>query len=345
MSTAPAMNSALQVTIEIVGGPNKGYRQTFQQNKWTVGRGPENDLVLAQDLKISRNHIEVQATLAQIFVRNISQKNIMMVNGLLAIEQIMSPNAVVQIGETLLRFQFDRPVAEKPVLKVVPNTGSAFPIAKSASRTASAAGMRSPSLQSKTAGGVGRPLPPRPVELPLFSHPKFKFYAMIAGVGLVGLWLFSQNPLSKTGEKVRGSVVVTQELGKSEGELEKLREDMKMRGVDTPQFRLAEAQFIKGFRDYQQGQYARAMEAFQSARSFYPDHELATRYWTLSKRRFDEKIQLYMIQGRRYLGTQNYRLCEAAFATVIIHLKDENNPTYQEAKQFRMECSLKAMRK
>ena len=187
--------------------------------------------------------------------------------------------------------------------------------------------------------------PPQPVEIPLFSHPKFKFYAMIVGIGLVGLWLFTSNNAGKPGEKVRGSVVVTEELGKSESELETIREEMKKRGVDTPQFRLAEAQFIKGFRDYQQGQYSRAMEAFQSARSFYPDHELASRYYALSKRRFDEKNQLYMIQGRRYLGTQNYRLCEAAFATVLMHIKDKDNSVYQEAKQFHMECQLKQQRK
>lgn len=350
MSAAPAMNSALQVTIEIVRGPNQGFKQTFHQNKWTVGRGPENDLVLAQDLKISRNHIEVQCTGAQVFVRNKSQKNIMMVDGLLAIEAILKPESVVQIGETYIRLKFDRP-PEKPSLKAVPQSQTPAVKASTSAATGAAAGARMPANHRPGAGPVGfvsaagglgpRRQPPPQVELPLVSNPRFRFYSMVLAIGLVAAWYFSQTQIGKAPERLRDSIVVTEELAKSEEELKAIREDMEKRGVDTPQFRLADAQFIRGFRDYQNGQYARAMEAFQSARSFYPGHELATRYWTLSKRKLDERVQAYMIQGRRYLGTQNYRLCKSSFAAVLKQVKDDRNPIYQEALKFHEECRLK----
>lgn len=168
---------------------------------------------------------------------------------------------------------------------------------------------------------------------------------MIAVVGVAALWFLNDNPLGKKGEQIRDGVVVSEEMAKSDEELKALREAMEKKGVDTPQFRLAEAQFIRGFRDYQNGQYARAMEAFQSARSFYPEHELATYYWKMAKRKLDERIQIYMIQGRRYKGVQNYRLCRSAFATVVKMVKNDRDPIYQEALRFHDECMLKEMAK
>lgn len=355
MSAAQSLNSALQVTIEIVRGPHQGFRQTFHQNKWTVGRGPECDLVLAQDLKISRSHVEVQCTGAQVFVRNTSQKNIMMIDGLLAIEAIMKPDSVVQVGESYIRFKFERP-AEKTPLKAVPkpspapsssghvpaptgnqfsaNTGMGQAVASSVSGPQKNVGF--PSAQSS----IGRKAPPV-VELPLVNHPKFRFYAMIVVIGVGVMWFLNEDVINKKPEKIRDSITVSEEMAKSEDELKNIRAAMEKRGVDTPQYRLAEAQFVRGFRDYQNGQYARAMEAFQSARSFYPEHELATRYWTLAKRKQDERVQMYMLQGRRYLGTNNFRLCKSAFATAMKQLKDDKNPLYQESLKFHEECRLK----
>lgn len=341
MSSAPQLSLVIVVSAEIVRGPNQGQKLTFQQEKWTAGRGPENDLVLAQDLKISRNHLEVVTTTTQVFVRNISQKNIMMIDGLLAVENIMKSDSVVQIGETYIRFKFDRP-AEKPVLTAV----ASLPfVAAQAPALTAASNLSFP----KAAGGLNQYsappafTPPPAVDLPLFSHPKFKFYAMIGVFGLVVLW-FMQTP-KKEIENIRDSVVISEALDKSQSEVEQILTSEKQRGVDTPQFRLAEAQFIKGFRDYQQGQYARAKEAFQSARSFYPKHELATRYWTMADRKQNERIQHFMEQGRRYMGTNNYRLCESSFATALVMIKDDKNPLYQEARQFHEECRVKASSK
>lgn len=363
MSAAPNLNSALGVTIEIVRGPHKGFVQTFQQGKWTAGRGPENDLVLAQDLKVSRTHIEVQVTGTQVFVRNSSQKNIMMIDGLLAVEAIMKPDSVVQIGETFIRFKFDRPV-EKTPLKAVPS-----PSASSAmNQTPAVVGMNTAVTGGANAhravgmpgnpgaGAVGFPMagagmpgrpkaPPPPVELPLFSHPRFRFYGMIAAVGVGLLWFLNSDVISKKPEGIRGAVTVTEDMAKSEESITTIRESMQKKGVDTPQFRLAEAQFIRGFRDYQNGQYPRAMEAFQSARSFYPDHELATYYWSMAKRKQDEQVQIYMLQGRRYKGVGNFRLCRSAFATVVKMVKNDKDPIYQEALRFHDECAIKEIQK
>lgn len=351
MSAAQALSSAMTpITVEVMRGPHQGLKHVFQLGKWTVGRGPENALVLAQDLKISRTHIEIQTLNSQVFVRNISQKNIMMVDGMLAVETILKPDAVIQIGDSYLRFRFERP-PDKTNLRAVASGGSTAGGQSSLTPFGSANSLAAKNQTSAPAfpGVTGaassvRPPPPPAVEIPLLSHPRFRFFAILVGIGLAGLWLYNQEDIKRSRQGLRDGIVVSEEVGKSNQEVERIREEIKTRGLETPQYRLAEAQFIKGFRDYQQGQYGRAMEAFQSARSFYPEHPLATRYWTLAKRKFDERVQQYMLQGRRYLGTQNYRLCESSYATALMLLKDDKNPTYQEARQFYDECRLKASR-
>lgn len=345
MSSAPSLSNALPITVEVIEGPHKGHRQTFESRGWKVGRGPENDLVLARDQKISRVHIHVESNGQQVFVKNVSKSNVMMVDGLLSVDAIVKPGGTVKVGESVIRLYFEMPQS-RPVLSVVSHEvgphGATMPGLPVNTRTGTLPGQIPP------VGGLGQVhfrQPPPQVDMPLFSHPKFKFYGIIGVVVLFGLWMFNSESIRRQVEKLRSGITVNEEMATSDKELEVIREEMRKKGVDTPQFRLAEAQFIKGFREYQQGQYSRAMEAFQSARSFYPEHELATRYFTLARRRFDERVQMHMITGRRYLGAQNYRLCQSSFAAAMMLLKDDTNPTYLEARQFHEECRVKGSRK
>lgn len=323
-SAARALSPSIQIVVDVLEGPAKGTRAAVHESKWTIGRGPENSMVIAQDIKVSRSHVEIRTQSAQVFAKNLNPKNAMLVDGNLTVEAILKPGSMIQIGDSVIRFQFEQPVLQNQ-LRPVAGAG----VAKRSSLPGNAAGY----------GNADVFRSPAPAEIPLLSHPKFRFYALVVIIGLGGLWLFNEAPSNKKPERIRDSVAVTPDLGTSESEVKRIQDERKH--FETPQYKLAQAAYIKGFRDYQQGQYGRAMEAFQSARAFYPQHELALKYWTLSKRRLDEQVQSYMIIGRRYRGTQNYRLCQSSFATVIMLVKDDKNPIYQEARQFHDECRLK----
>lgn len=330
-SSARALTPVFPVNVEVLEGPSKGIRQVFQEPFWTIGRGPENRLIISNDIKVSRSHVQIRSMSGQLFARNMNPKNAMLVDGNLTVEAILKSGSYIQIGDTVIRLTFDAGAAatQSTVMQSIPRNPGVMPSASG--------GVASPSPM----GHVGRPRPVhRSAEVPLFSHPRFRFYFAIVLVGLALMWLMSGTPAKRKVETIRDSVAVTADLGASESEIKRILDERKE--FDTPQYRLAQAQYIRGFRDYQQGQYARAMEAFQSARAFYPKHELATKYWTLAKRKFDEQVQSFMVQGRRYHGKQNYRLCQSAFATVLMLIKDDKNAVYQEARQFHDECRLKA---
>jgi pSer/pThr/pTyr-binding forkhead associated (FHA) protein len=332
MSAAPKLNAVTKVTLEILQGPHMGLRQSFEKIQWSVGRGPENDLILAQDIKVSRNHLQIQATNGQVLVKNINSRNVMLAEGKASVEVLLKSGSQIQVGDSLIKFEFENMISSpKPEMKVVPRPATQAP----------AENFSSFNTRIKTHSGV---IPNRPthVEPSLLASPKFRFGAMIVVVGLVILWIAQSEVAKKRGKGLRDSVAMNADMAKSETEVKQLIEDR--RDQDSPQYRLAQAQFIKGFRDYQQGQFARAMEAFQSARAFYPAHELANKYWTLSKRKLEEKAQAHMQMGRRYLGTSQYRMCQSSFAAVMMLVKDDRNPAYIEARQFYNECQLKGGR-
>lgn len=326
-ATAPRLNQALRVSVEVVQGHHAGLRQSFDKGRWTVGRGPENDLILGQDIKVSRSHLEVRAFAAQVIVKNLNDKNVMLVDGRVMTEAILRPNSHVQVGDSVIKFSFQVGETGRPQMKVVQNDYG------SSAATMGSAGVGS--------SNPFAPPGPRTVDTPLFENPRVRFYGLIIFFGLVGLWLFNTTSKPRKEIGIRDSVAVTTDVTTSEAELKKALEERK--DFDTPQYRAAQAQFVKGFRDYRQGQYARAMESFQSARAYYPSHQLAAKYWTLAKRKFDEQVQAYMVSGRRYLGTQNYRLCQSSFAAVLMQIKDDKNPIYREAKQYFDECQVKGL--
>lgn len=182
----------------------------------------------------------------------------------------------------------------------------------------------------------------RPARMPSQGgDSRLRLYIVI-GLVLAGAAWLSQSQIAKRKElKLRDTVSTEIAINESQNEYEKTLKDLERRGQDTIQYKLAQEQYLRGFRDYRQGQYMRAMEEFQAALSFFPNHDLSRKYYTLAKRRFDEQVQQNMIQGKRYYGISNYRLCMGYYSNVIKMKKDDRDPIRREAKQYYDECELK----
>lgn len=50
MSAAPQLKAYLKVQVEVVQGNQKGLKVSPDKATWTIGRGPENDVILGQDI-------------------------------------------------------------------------------------------------------------------------------------------------------------------------------------------------------------------------------------------------------------------------------------------------------
>ena len=341
MSAAPVLLKLLKISMDVSLGPNQGEKYTFEKPSITIGRGPENDLVFAQDVKVSRQHLQLIVTHDQVWVKNLSARNVLAVDGEICTEKSLRPGAILRFGDTELKINFDQ--VGGPI-QAAPPLGAELALVGKKVPGAPMAGLP----MNPPAGGLAHPPPPPIRPAPAYrpsassgGSSRVKFYVIIGVVAVIGYFLMQDQIKKRNQIKLRDSVSTELSINQSQSEFDKVSKDIETKGQDTIQYRLAQEQYLRGFRDYRQGQYIRSLEEFQAALSFYPNHELARKYYTLSKRKFDEQIQFNMIQGKRYYGVENFRLCMGYYSTVIKMKKDERDPLRREALQYYNECEIK----
>lgn len=379
MGAAPNVKDALSFEVEVTKGPHIGLRLNFSKGSATIGRGPENDIVLSSDPRVSRQHAEIKQRGSEFVVVNLSSKNFILVNGEAVQSEVLKKGTVIQIGETEMRFICEG--AEEPQLAAVPSSvpaatpglkpNSPFVPVTPAPNPAAAprpqAGVPAfqqpgmapsvppmgmpPSMPSQGMGyGGGFQAPPSAGPAPamrggggsILQNPKARFYGIIAIVAVVGYFIFSPSKGNKAKDPnaIRTSSISLQDMAEADKRTQELA-SLKKDKYDSVQYRRAQENFIRGFRDFQQGQYARSREAFQVVLNLDPDNELAKRYYHLAKIKFDELVKFNMIQGNRYREKKNWRMCQSNYSNVMTMLQNrKDDPTFKEAKQFYEECSL-----
>lgn len=379
MSAAPQMKEALKFEIEIVKGPHIGFKNSYTKNSVTIGRGPENDIVLSGDPRVSRQHAEIKQRGTEFVIVNLSQKNFVMVNNQSIQSEIITNDSVILIGDTEIRLKAEVPAPvvatpPPPVMQSVPpipplssspvSPPSMFqgvaPVAQSQSTAPQVKPFHQQMPANPAMGGMPGPVQyggyqgpqmgapgmaaPRPAAAGggLLSNPRVRFYGIIGVVAVVGFWFFTSGPKGekKDPNAIRTSAISMQDVADAEKRSQELL-TIKRDKYDSVQYRRAQENFVKGFRDFQQGQYARAREAFQVVLNLDQDNELAKRYFHLSKIKFDELVKFNMIQGNRYREKRNWRMCQSNYSNVMTMLQQrKDDPTYKEAKQFFDECTL-----
>lgn len=360
MTAAPVLARSLKYTVTISQGEGTGKVYSFEKPVVTIGRGPENEMVFANDPKMSRSHAEFKVQSGQLYVRNVSQKNFILVDGEKVDEKLITNTAKVQVGDTIFNLKIETPPSSAALVLKSTSSSPLTPVPSSgnqvANRNSSSGAMAS--WQQQAAQPLAQPIQPqadfsspppprgpqtRTANAGPMSNPRVRFYMIIAVVAVVGYLVISGGAGTKKQEvNLRTEGDVARAIEDSANAVRELKKQQETTGKDSLQYKAAQEHYIKGFRDYRQGQYARAMQSFQAALSFYPSHELARKYMVQAQRKFDEMVDLSMSQGRKYYQKQNYKLCQSSFANVMIMVKDSTKPKYKEAKQFYDECSLRA---
>lgn len=81
-----------------------GSRVRVTHTPFTIGRGPNNDLVLPS-LAVSRNHAEIVRSPDGIVIRDVGSRNALMVNGERVSEILMLPGVPVLLGDVSLELE------------------------------------------------------------------------------------------------------------------------------------------------------------------------------------------------------------------------------------------------
>jgi len=100
----------------------------------------------------------------------------------------------------------------------------------------------------------------------------------------------------------------------------------------------ANKHYLEGFRDYNKGQYSRAIRSFETALAIDPTHKLANRYREYAFRSREEFIAGQLESGKQYLEKQMYSRCSAALEKVLVEIRNENDLRYKEAVSLKRVC-------
>lgn len=373
MSAAPVLVKAKNFSLSVIAGPAlTGEKFYFAKPVVHIGREKTNDLVLDKDGKVSRVHIEISQNNGVITIKNVSEKNMLLVQGRkmdsIVIDGKTTTQALLQIGDTQIKFEMDkvvvasaRPSTPVPVQPPRPQSPVASsPVQPAQSRSgyppAAMGSMPKPAKPAPTLAQRPMQKPSAPVSTGFsmdslaqtwsgwMSNPKSK-YMVYAGIFAVLILIGSLMNSGSTSPakkqlQIRSTEEIAVEVEKTGKAIEEVESKKEKSGENSIQYQTAQQHYIKGFRDYRQGQYDRAIQSFQAALSFYPQHELAKKYLIIARKKFDEFVKFQMAQGRRYQGKNNWRLCIASYRQAMAMIKDERDPNYRESKQFMEQCEV-----
>lgn len=380
MSTSANQKGIAKFDVEVVQGPHKGLKLSFAQESVSIGRGAENDIILSNDSRVSRQHAEIKMHGNEYVIVNLSLKNFILVDGENVQSEILKQGSVIQIGNSEIRF-IPEGIKKTQVPEMPQPMQDAFPVslpgAGSGAQDSSTlpATKHSPFVDIKPQAPIApRPQPmgpsavngggwggaethdhgygqrgPTPYSAGRPSSPasvadgsRARFYVIIGLVAIAGWFFFSssKNKAARDPNAIRNTSESIRDVVAAEKRTQEMM-SMKKEKYESVQYKRAQENFIKGFRDFQQGQYSRAREAFQVVLNLDPENELAKRYYQLSKIKFDELVKFNMIQGNRYREKRNWRMCQSNYSNVLAMLQNrKDDSTFKEAKQFFEECSL-----
>jgi hypothetical protein len=360
MSAAPVLAKIRKISLEVVSGPLQGEVFHFTKPLVLVGRGLENDLIIEGDSKISRMHFEIRQSNGAVTIHNVTDKNSLLVNGQTVKVAAIDGEVRVLVGSSELRVQVEPTVGAAPKpMQVI--QGGASPQAASAIASGISPARMPPSLHSlpsragvppagASPGRVAPPKPPgraasKPVRPKVPStgiSPRVRFYLVIGVVvGIGALFLGGNgNQKKKEQQEIRNSEEVQKDLKLSTESSSEIEKRLQREGVDQLTYQTAQEEYIRGFRDYRQGQYGRAIHELRAALTYYQQHELARHYLTLAQRKLDEMVREEMDLGNKYKGQGSFHMCVASFKKVVMLLDNPEDPMSKQAKQFWNECEL-----
>lgn len=327
-------------------GPDKGVCYQLLPPKVTIGRAPENN-VTVNDPRVSRQAAVIEFSVEKITIQDLSKRNALSVNGDTSASASLVDGDIIQIGDTEMVFMVEAlplaapPKPTGPRLDLVAPSHPSQPLAQAPAGSPHAFAPP-PSFDSPPLGFPPPASGPRSRSKTGNDNGKLRFYLIVGVVLALVVWLLNSSPSEK---KEEPGIRTVEEIQKDIEGSEKRQEDIAKRRTfksedERTRFEEANRHYLEGFRDYQKGQYTRAMRSFETARAIDPNHELARRYYRLAEKQRDEMIAMLILEGRRYKEKQMYARCSAALEKVLFAIMNKDDLKYKEAEALKNECDL-----
>lgn len=93
--------------LRVLSGPLEGREFPLTSDRYTVGRDPQSDIVIAQP-EVSRHHAEIVRTASEYLLTDIKSANGVYVNNLKLDRAVLHHGDVFQIGSCVFQFVWNR---------------------------------------------------------------------------------------------------------------------------------------------------------------------------------------------------------------------------------------------
>lgn len=331
---APLPRTGFKFMINVRNGPAAGATYQLLPPRVSIGRDPSSNNVVINDPRVSRNAVVIEFSPEQIVALDISGKGKLAVNGLPGDRHSIRGGDVIQIGESELVFivealQLPTPTAQ-PMTGLAPAMPGQGGISHSPIGTARGPGFDSgqdpipKSNAPKRGGGRG---------------PLYLIVALLlGGIILIGT---SEEGAKKLDTGLRTTSEIEKEISETEARVEAIAKKRQFR-TEEEKTRYEESQkhYLRGFRDYQKGNYTRAIGALETAIGLDPENVLARRYYRLAQKQKDEAITNLLLEGRRYREKAMYSRCSAAIEKALVLMTNKDDLKFKEAEKIKKECDL-----
>ncbi len=292
-------------TLTVLSGVEKGVIYQLVAGRVTIGRGSENNIIIKDDPKISRNHAVIKVTASSVEISDVSDRNKILVGDEEVTSRALQPGDLFQLGNT--KFQF-KTLAQKAELDIFSTSNLGGGIAatpKSSNKT---------KRQSQNA------------------QSKMNFYIIVGVVAILFAWLLNSNVTNKAPAKLRTADDAQLDIDANKKIVESINSDREKSGENSRQYNEAQTNFIKGFRDYRKGQYDRAIESFQACLSLFTTHPQCQRYLRLAEKKYHELIQYHMVLANKYRAQNQFAACRSSYRNAMVMIKNPADKIYIEAK-------------
>ncbi len=282
-----AQTAPRKTTVFELRSAQKGIRIKLAGEFIRLGRAEDNDVVL-NDPSVSRYHLNLHISGTELTAEDVGSKTGVLVNGLTRRQAVkLAPGDRIQIGST-----------EYVVARAGEATPSPKPVAKAP-----------PPVDPVS----GQSMEPGRVE----NRNRFRLYTG-AAVGMAVLYF----ALAGGGDK---EVVKPKDLT-----AEQIEKTFQSGAYQADRFRSkspseieAEATFLEALRDYNNGNYSRALVILDQALMQNRDMEAANEYRLYAEARLNSQINELMQDGQRSFSLLQYERARSQFTTVLTILAEQ----------------------
>ena len=292
----------IEFLIKVESGPDTGEKYRVHPPHVFLGRDPSCQIVLS-DPKVSRKQCMIKFG-DEILCVDISSRKTTKVNGRPGDNQSLKPGDIISFGNSSMRFL---------------------------TRSKEQARLQLVGQAKANQGQKGQ-------------NSKRRFFMILFIIVLVaaGLFLSETEPTGTKKERLITQEDVQNQIEESRERSDLLKEsyDKKRKLSQKKYLHRVEKHFISGFRDFQNGQYGRAIDSFGTTIASDQTHDKAKQYSKIARRKKENLIEIHISDGTKYMEKMMYNRCAAEFEKAIILINNTNSKKYQLAKTKLHECRL-----